>query len=276
MNTPRLFTVTDRRDEITATVTLELQPLDDQPLPVARPGQFNMLYSFGAGEVPISLSGSINASDSVRSADRYTHTLRAVGKTTEALARLQVGDQLGVRGPFGRGWPMDQLAGKKVVVIAGGLGLAPLKPLLEALLADITHYGHVQLFYGGKRPEELLYPESLIHWSEKIEVQLSVDQAGPDWRGHVGVITQLLASAEMDPDNTLAVICGPEIMMRFTIQALQKQGLPDTALYLSMERNMHCAVGHCGHCQWGPHFICKDGPVFCYADIAPWFFQREL
>lgn len=270
MNTPRIFTVVERRLEIPDTVTLEIQPTDGEPLPPFDPGQFNMLYHFGSGEVPISFSGATAQSD------RYIHTLRAVGKTTEALARLQVGDQLGVRGPFGRGWPLHKLAGKHVLVVAGGLGLAPLRPLVQELVAQPGDYAGVQLFYGGKRPQELLYRSQLSEWNNTIDVQLSVDRADADWTGHVGVITQLLSGSSPPAHNAVALVCGPEIMMRFSIQALQKLGLADSDIYLSMERNMHCAIGHCGHCQWGPNFICKDGPVFCFADINQWFYRREL
>lgn len=275
MNTPRIFQVIHRTEEIPATVTLEIQPCDGTPLVPFKPGQFNMLYQFGSGEVPISFSGALH-SGALQVCDRYIHTLRAVGKTTEALAKLRVGDQLGVRGPFGHGWPLDKLAGKHVLIVAGGLGMAPLRPLIEALLSQPEKYAGVQLFYGGKCPEELLFYRQLQSWREVIDVQLSADRADANWSGHIGVITQLLDAARPPIDNTVAVVCGPEIMMRFCIQTLQKLGLADADMYLSMERNMHCAIGHCGHCQRGPNFICKDGPVFCYEDIAPWFYRREL
>jgi NAD(P)H-flavin reductase len=270
MNPPRVFTVVARREEIPATVTLELQPVDGQPMTAFTPGQFNMLYAFGAGEVPISFSGS------AQTVDHYSHTLRVVGKTTEALARLRVGEQLGVRGPFGRGWPMAELLGKHMLIVAGGLGLAPLQPLIEQVAADPQHYAGAQLFYGGKRPEELLYPERLQDWRKTLDVNLSVDRASGDWHGHIGVITQLLATARYPVENSIALVCGPEIMMRFSVQELLKRGLPESAIYVSMERNMHCAIGHCGHCQWGPAFVCKDGPVFRYSDIAQWFYRRAL
>jgi len=171
---------------------------------------------------------------------------------------------------------MAELAGKHVLIVAGGLGLAPLQPLIETLVANPDDYASVQLFYGGKRPEELLFYSRIDRWREAIDIELSVDRAGPEWSGHIGVITQLLETADFPLDNTIAVVCGPEIMMRYSVQALQQKGLADSAIYLSMERNMHCATGHCGHCQWGPNFVCKDGPVFCFADIAQWFFRREL
>lgn len=270
MKTPRVFSVVDRRVEIPSTVTLDIQPLDDQPLSAFVPGQFNMLCGFGTGEVPISFSGEPD------NRGTYTHTVRAAGKATEALTQLQPGDQLGVRGPFGRGWPMHQLTGKHVVVVAGGLGLAPLQPLIEQLAANRDQFAGAQLFYGGKRPGELLYTSQLDIWRDNMEVQISVDSAETNWNGHIGVITQPLAAAKIPTTNTIALVCGPEIMMRFTLQTLQKKGVPDSAIFISMERNMHCAIGHCGHCQWGPNFICKDGPVFCYADIAQWFYRREL
>lgn len=270
MNTPRILQVHQRREEIPGTFTLQLRATDERPLPAFVPGQFNMLYNFGGGEVPISFSGS--AGDG----DRYIHTLRAVGKNTEALQRLQTGDQIGVRGPFGRGWPLQCLAGKQVLVIAGGLGLAPLRPLIYHLIDNRQQFAGVQLFYGDRHPQQLLYRQELQEWSDKILVNLSVDQAGPDWHGHVGVITSLLNNAAFPLDNSIALVCGPEIMLRFSVQALRAKGLPEASIYLSMERNMHCAIGHCGHCQWGPAFICKDGPVLRYADIEQWFYTREL
>lgn len=270
MNTPRTLTVLDRRVDNASTVTLQLGSGNDQALSAFQPGQFNMLYAFGCGEVPISFSGS--AVDS----DHYSHTVRAVGKTTEALSRLQPGDAVGMRGPFGRGWPMTQLAGKHVVIVAGGLGLAPLQPVIEALVQRRDQFASVQLFYGCRQPDELLYPQRYSDWAQAMDIELCVDRGDATWTGHVGVVTQLLARASLPASNCIALVCGPEIMMRFTIQALQKRQLPDSAIWLSMERNMHCATGHCGHCQWGPNFICKDGPVFCYAEIADWFYRREL
>ncbi|MCP5146216.1 MAG: FAD/NAD(P)-binding protein [Gammaproteobacteria bacterium] len=270
MNPPAIFTVLDRREEIPHTVTLRIQPAQGGTVTPFAPGQFNMLYGFGSGEVPISFSGA------TAEQGYYSHTLRAVGKSTEALARLQPGDQLGVRGPFGRGWPMDQLAGRHVLIIAGGLGLAPLQPLIEAIVAKPADYLGAQLFYGGRRPEELLYLARMAAWRDALNVELTVDMASRDWSGHVGVVTGPLASAKFPASNTVAVVCGPEIMMRFAVRTLQQRGLDDASIYLSMERNMHCALGHCGRCQWGPNFVCKDGPVFRYSDIAPWFHVREL
>lgn len=270
MNTPRLLTVIDRQQENPSTVTLQLGSGDTEPLPGFLPGQFNMLYAFGHGEVPISFSGSPLVTDS------YYHTLRAVGKTTQALADLQPGATLGVRGPFGRGWPVEQLDGKHVVIVAGGLGLAPLRPVIEQIVQRRDRLASAQLFYGGRQPRELLYADRYDEWSQALDLALCVDRADGPWPGHIGVVTQLLASAELPLQNSIALVCGPEIMMRFTLQALQKRGLADSAIWLSMERNMHCATGHCGHCQWGPRFVCRDGPVFCFADIADWFYLREV
>lgn len=270
MNTPRLLTVLDRREENASTVTLQLGAGDEQPLPAFMPGQFNMLYTFGRGEVPISFSGSpLNG-------DGYFHTLRAVGKKTDALAHLQPGDSVGVRGPFGRGWPMAQLEGKHIVIVAGGLGLAPLQPVIETLLQQRQRVASVQLFYGGRQPSELLYQHRYSDWSQAMDIELCVDRGDANWSGHIGVVTQLLANAPLPVQNAIALVCGPEIMMRFTLQALQKRHFDDTAIWLSMERNMHCATGHCGHCQWGPRFVCKDGPVFCLAEVSDWFNRREV
>ena len=270
MEVPDIFVVTERIQENSDTVTLAIAPINDQPLTPFTPGQFNMLYRFGVGEVPISFSGShLNLNN-------YHHTIRMIGKTTEGLAGLQVGQQLGVRGPFGRGWPMAEITGKQLLIIAGGIGLAPLQPIIEAAVQGSLGAREVQLFYGAKSPQALLFQNRLPAWRQHTTVQESVDSANSNWHGHIGVITQPLAKAQFNPANTLALICGPEIMMRFAIQTLQQLGLPERSIYLSMERNMHCAIGHCGHCQWGPHFICKDGPVFNFADIADWFYLREL
>jgi NAD(P)H-flavin reductase len=195
---------------------------------------------------------------------------------TQALARLRVGDTVGLRGPFGRGWPMQQIAGRSVIIVAGGLGLAPLRPLIYSLLLDQHAATNTRLFYGVKKPAEILFRDDMAQWSKNLAVQTTVDVADASWHGHVGTVISLLTPASVAPDNTIAFVCGPEVMMRFVVRELLKKQLPPAAIYLSMERNMQCATGHCGHCQWGPQFVCKDGPVFCYQDIQDWFHIREL
>jgi NAD(P)H-flavin reductase len=236
------------------------------------PGQFNMLYVFGIGEVPISISG-----DSAK-AEKLVHTVRAVGAATRALGSLKRGAQLGVRGPFGSCWPVEQAAGKDVLVVAGGIGLAPLRPVLYEALSKRQMFGRVGLLYGTRTPDDILYVKELQKWRERTDLQtlVTVDRAGQDWTGNVGVVTTLIAKAQFDPGNTVAMVCGPEVMMRFTIRELQKRGMGVNDIYISMERNMKCAVGFCGHCQFGPTFICKDGPVFRYDRIQHLLAIREI
>lgn len=222
------------------------------------PGQFNMLTAFGVGEVPISFSGD------PAKPERLIHTVRAVGPVSSALAALGPGQPVGLRGPFGAGWPMAETAGRDVVIIAGGLGLAPLRPVLYRLLAERSRYGRIVLLYGTRSPREILFRRELEGWRRRldIDIEVTVDHAGSDWHGHVGVVTTLIPRAAFDPLHAIALVCGPEVMMRFAIAALRNAGLADEAIYLSMERNMKCAVGFCGHCQFGPVLVCRDGPVF--------------
>jgi NAD(P)H-flavin reductase len=271
---PRPFRVRRITREIHDTVTLDIEPAAGAAAFSFAAGQFNMLYLFGLGEVPISIS-SDPAEPLV-----LAHTVRAVGPVTNALCRLRRGQVLGVRGPFGSGWPLLGAAGGDVVIVAGGIGLAPLRPVLYQLLAHRDQYGRIALLYGARTPADLLYERDLARWRGRFDVQIeaTVDaaEAGAAWRGHVGVVTTLIPRAEFDPAETTALICGPEVMMRFTIADLQKRGLPADRIYLSMERNMKCAIGLCGHCQFGPTFVCKDGPVFRYDRIGPLLKVREI
>ncbi|MFT5130455.1 MAG: NAD(P)H-flavin reductase [Rhodothermales bacterium] len=223
-----------------------------------------MLYVFGLGEVPISISGNPTCHDS------WTHTIRGVGAVTRGLDTLQEGDTLGLRGPFGSAWPVDDARGRDLIIMAGGIGLAPLRPALLAALADRQAFGRIILLYGARSPEDLLYVEQLHEWRARfdLDIWVTVDRAAGEWHGHVGVVTTLIPTLTFAPDNCLAMICGPEIMMRFCVQELQRRGVSDESIYVSMERNMKCAIGHCGHCQFGADFVCKDGPVFRYDQIA--------
>jgi NAD(P)H-flavin reductase len=269
---PASFRVADRVQETADTWTLDLQPRQEDALPDFAPGQFAMLYAFGVGEVPISVSGDLTARGSL------VHTIRAVGAVTSALCRTAPGQDVGVRGPFGSGWPMKAAEGGDVVVVAGGVGLAPLRPVVYHLLANRKRYGNVAILYGGRSPAELLYPEELEHWRSRfdIQVEVTVDGAPADWRGRVGMVTTLLPRADFDPADATALICGPEVMMRFTATALQERGLPRDRIHVLMERNMQCAIGLCGHCQLQHLFICKDGPVFPLDAIEPLLTVREL
>jgi NAD(P)H-flavin reductase len=254
------------------TFTLELEP------PVRAggfrflPGQFNMLYVFGVGEVPISISGNPT------NPQKLVHTTRAVGIVTRALRKLKRGDAAGVRGPFGSNWPTDRAVGGDVVIVAGGIGLAPLRPALYQILANRKNYGKVALIYGARTPDDLLYRKELERWRARldVEVKVTVDRAAGGWLGEVGVVTTLIPRAGFTPERALALVCGPEVMMRFTAMELLKRGVSAERIYLSMERNMKCAVGFCGHCQYGPMFICKDGPIFRYDVIQRLLGIREV
>lgn len=266
----RPYRIVRRIRETHDTFTLVLEPLNPGAVHTFAPGQFNMLYVFGVGEIPISISGD------PADPHRLVHTTRAVGTVTGAMSRLRPGDVLGVRGPYGTHWPLDQAVGKDVVIVAGGIGLAPLRPAIYQLLARRENFGKVVLLYGARTPEDLLYRRELQKWSAQldIDVLVTVDRATERWRGHVGVVTTLIPYAPFDAHDAVALVCGPEIMMRYTVATLQKRGMPDEAIYISMERNMKCAVGFCGHCQYGPFFICKDGPVFSY-DRVRWLFNKR-
>jgi NAD(P)H-flavin reductase len=222
-----------------------------------RPGQFNMLYFPGIGESAISVS-----SDSEESA-KLRHTVRTLGNVTRAMARLHPGDKLGVRGPYGTSWPVEEFRGRDLIVVAGGLGLAPLRPVIYHLIRHRSDYGRVTLLYGARTPTDLLYSGEYESWrASGMNVQVAVNVASTDWRGSIGTVMPLLATLQLDPTQTGVFICGPEVMMRFVAAAAVERGLPGGQVFVSLERNMNCAVGLCGHCQFGPAFVCKDGPVF--------------
>jgi NAD(P)H-flavin reductase len=267
---PEPFEVVAKRRDTVDTWTLELEPRSGQPLRFA-PGQFTMLSAGGAGEVPISISGDPDRPE------RLVHTVRAVGLATKAICDAEPGRVLGVRGSFGTGWPVADLEGEDVVIAAGGIGLAPLRPTLLQLITQRERYGRLVLLYGGRAPDQLLYMDELAEWSERgLEVLVTVDSAGPEWLGHVGVVTRLVRRAKLAPKATAAMLCGPELMMRFMVAALVDHGVPTDRIYASMERNMQCGIGHCGHCQLGPTLVCRDGPVYSWAELEPWLAIREL
>lgn len=268
---PRPHRVVSRRQELSDTWTLELEPADGGgSLAPFAPGQFAMLYAFGAGEVPISVSGGTDGGPLV-------HTVRAVGATTRAICAAQPGDQLGARGPFGNRWPLAAAEGGDVVIVSGGIGLAPLRPAIEHLAAKRDAYGAVSLLHGARSPDEMLYPEELERWrAAGIAVETTVDAAPTGWQGRVGLVTKLIPRASFDGASTTAMLCGPEVMMRYAAASLTERGVPDERIHVSMERNMKCAIGHCGHCQLAHQFICKDGPVFPYRLVGPLLGIREL
>ncbi|HEY4930037.1 MAG TPA: FAD/NAD(P)-binding protein [Terriglobales bacterium] len=269
---PTPYRIQRVKQETDDTFTLELVPADSAEGSSFAPGQFNMLYVYGVGEVPISISS--DPSD----APLIQHTTRVVGTVTKAMRLVKRGDMLGIRGPFGTHWPVEGVVGHDVVIVAGGIGLAPLRPALYRLMAQREKYRKIVLLYGTRTPEDILYRHELEHWRGKfdLEIQVTVDRAACTWRGNVGVVTTMIPRAPFDPSNTAAFICGPEVMMRFTAMELQKRGVATERTYLSMERNMKCGVGLCGHCQYGPVFTCKDGPVFSYDQIVALLGRAEV
>jgi NAD(P)H-flavin reductase len=267
---PAQFTLVAKRQDTADTWTLELEPPSSERSRFA-PGQFAMLSAFGSGEVPISFSGDPGDDG------RLLHTVRAVGLATKAICEVDPGQVLQVRGPFGRPWPVEEVVGADVLVLAGGIGLAPLRLAILALLADRSRYGRLTLLYGSRSPEQLLYPRELEEWSGRgLEVEVTVDSAGPEWLGHVGVVPRLVRRAELDPGATVAMLCGPEVMMRFAVAALLERGIGTERIYVSMERNMQCGIGLCGHCQLGPTLVCRDGPVYPWSELGRWLAIREL
>lgn len=269
---PNPFHIQRIQKETHDTFTMELIPANGNSILSFAPGQFNMLYVFGVGEVPISICGDPAKPETMM------HTIRAVGTVTKAIQKLKRGDIIGVRGPLGSHWPMEAAKGNDVVMVTGGIGLAPLRPALYQLISQREQYGKIVLLYGARTPDDLLYTHELEQWRGRfnIVVGITVDCAQENWRGNVGVVTTLIPKAQFDPLHTVAMICGPELMMRFTIMELQKCGVKNKNIYISMERNMKCGIGLCGHCQCGYTFVCKDGPVFCYECVRELLGKREI
>ncbi|MGO9820828.1 MAG: FAD/NAD(P)-binding protein [Solirubrobacteraceae bacterium] len=267
---PEPFVVRVRRQDTGDTWTLELEACSGDPFEFA-PGQFTMLCAGGSGEVPISISGDPDHPE------RLVHTVRAVGLATAAICAAEPGRVLGVRGPFGHAWPVEEAEGADVVIAAGGIGLAPLRPALLWMLARRERYGRLVLLYGGRAPDQLLYTADVRGWLDRgLESLATVDSAGPEWLGHVGVVTRLVGRAGLAGQGTIAMSCGPEVMMRFTAAALEEAGIEPDRLYVSAERNMQCGIGHCGHCQLGPSLVCRDGPVYRWSELKRWLTIREL
>ncbi len=234
-------------------------------------GQFNMLYVAGVGEIPISI---VSDPDRARELD---HTIRVVGRVSEVMGNLQEGDTLGIRGPFGHGWPLDEARGRDVLVVTGGLGCAPVAGAIEYIFRRREQYGSVKIMHGVKKPRDLLFRERFDAWRQHpdTEVLLASDVAGRTWHYHIGVVTELFDEVEMEPERSIVMMCGPEVMMRLAAEHMGRRGVPRERMYLSMERNMQCGIGLCGHCQIGPYFACKDGPVMRYDRIAP-FLGRDV
>jgi NAD(P)H-flavin reductase len=269
---PSFVTVSRVTKENHDTMTLSFARSEFPNQGAFQPGQFNMLYAFGAGEVPISISGDPDDSKT------FMHTIRAVGLATDALCAIKPGQQIGVRGPFGIGWPVQQARGRDVILMAGGLGLAPLRPVIYSLLNHRNDFGKVFILFGARSPEEIIFQKEIARWKARADIHFAatVDHSSPGWYERVGVVTTLLQDIKVDPKNTVAMLCGPEIMMRFGARDLLRMGVPAESLYVSLERNMKCGVGHCGHCQLGPLFLCKDGPVHRFDTVTKLMQQREL
>jgi NAD(P)H-flavin reductase len=293
--TPKFYRVREVRRELSDTVTLDIVPPDGSR-PACAPGQFNMLYVFGVGEIAISMSGDCTDES------RFVHTVRDVGAVSKAITALEAGAMIGVRGPFGTGWPVAEAEGSDVVIVAGGLGLAPLRPAIYHVLANRARYGRVAVLFGTSNPEDMLFRDELAEWRQNLDigfgvrrqlrgiaefaqhlhgdprmsVEVTVDHADTGWRGNVGVVPDLIPRAPFQPHDTVAFVCGPEVMMRYTAAALIDAGVAAERIHLSMERNMKCAIGLCGHCQFGPSFICKDGPVMRFDKIARILAVREI
>jgi NAD(P)H-flavin reductase len=264
---PVAYRVTARRQETADTATLTMEPVA-AAIGTPLPGQFSMVYAFGVGEVPISVSGRAGAAGIV-------HTLRSVGAVTKALHDAEVGQVLGVRGPFGTDWGVPAPAGAELVVVAGGIGLAPLRPVIEHALDNRERYRRVLVLVGARTPADLLYAASYDEWRERgADVRVTVDRADGSWRGRVGVVPGLIE--DIDPAGAVGFVCGPEVMMRFSARALLDCGLPAEAIRVSIERNMRCGIGLCGHCQLGPVLVCRDGPVGSYDRVAPLLDVKEL
>ncbi len=268
---PRPFRIDHVRREVKDVFSWHLKPLDGAPVHIA-PGQFNMLYAPGVGEVAISVSGDCG--------DRATlvHTIRAVGTVTKAMAALRAGAMVGVRGPFGSAWPIEAGFGQDVVVITGTVGLAPLRPLIHEVLKRRERYGKVILTYGSRGTEDILYESDLHTWRGRfdMEVNVTVHTAPAGYRGLVGSVADAVNRSSFEGANAVAFVCRSEALTLAAVRALQARGMTADRIYTTLERSMKCGIGFCGHCQFGPTFMCKDGPVYRFDTIERLFSIREL
>jgi anaerobic sulfite reductase subunit B len=266
---PARYVVTGRHAETYDTVTLMLRAVES-PIDPPRPGQFTMLYAFGVGEVPVSLSG-------FECGEVLVQTIRAVGAVTGALCAAAPGDMIGVRGPFGTDWQVSGASGRDVLIVAGGIGLAPLRSVVLTALDQRARYDRVVLLVGARSPDDLIFTRELETWRRRgADVRVTVDHGHDGWNGHVGLVTGLIENAIADPADTVAFVCGPEIMMRLSADMLVNCGVPASDIRVSLERNMRCGAALCGHCQLGPLLLCRDGPVVSYAEAAPLVSVKEL
>ncbi len=272
--TPVPYRVVGRRQELDDVVTLSLAPVSgpEGKASAFAHGQFNMLTAFGVGEVAISISSSPGA------VGPLDHTVRDVGAVTHALCAARTGSVIGVRGPYGRPWDLAGIEdAADVVVVAGGIGLAPLRGAVRDLAErPARRGGRVFVLVGARSPDQVLFPEDLEAWRDAgLHVGVTVDAGAPGWEGSVGVVTVLLPLAPFEPARTVALLCGPEIMMRFVGRQLVDLGVDPRRIRVSLERNMQCGVGLCGHCQLGPLLVCRDGPVVTYGGLADELFMER-
>lgn len=268
---PRPAVITARTEESPTIFTLETQFTDSLDTSTSfHPGQFNMLYHYGVGEVAISIASDPEDKAYLR------HTIRAVGRVTRALQTLKVGDEIGIRGPYGRGWPLLQAQHKNIVIITGGLGCAPAVSVINYILARRAQYGALTILQGVKHSQDFIFREKYAEWQRApdVTVHIAADSASPGWSYGMGHVTDMIQSLSLNPEETLAMMCGPEMMMRAAVWALTAKGMREEDIYLSMERNMECGTGLCGHCQYGGLFVCKDGPVFVYPEIKALFHEK--
>jgi sulfhydrogenase subunit gamma (sulfur reductase) len=266
---PRMAVIDSRTQESPTIFTLRLQYEDAEAQEAFEfmPGQFNMVTLLGLGEIPISI-----VNDPLDS-HFFDHTIRVVGRVSEGMAKLKPGDRVGIRGPFGRGWPLQEIKGKDVLLITGGLGCAPLVSVIRYLMRRREDYGHISILQGVKHADDLIWREQYDVWMKMrdVRVLLAADVVNNAWRGQQGLVTELIGQLTLRPHRSVALLCGPELMMLAAIANLREAGLADKHLWFSTERNMQCGIGQCGHCQIGPKYVCRDGPVFCYEELADFF-----
>jgi NAD(P)H-flavin reductase len=271
---PAAAQIVDMREENFNTRTIALRFVDEYVRQSYRfvPGQFNMVYVPGVGEAAISISSSPDQTETL------SHTIRMVGSVTRMIQRLGQGATVGLRGPFGRGWPLEAMEGKDVVIVAGGIGLAPLRPVLYWILQHRDRYRRVVLLYGCRTPEDRVFAGELEQWDKgrAIQVLVTVDNATGAWAGPVGVVTSLLRRIKVNAARTVVLVCGPKILNHVAAWSFLQLHVPPDHVYVSLERNMNCGFGRCGHCQYGGKFMCKDGPVFCFSEVADIFGKEEI
>ncbi|MCU7875866.1 MAG: FAD/NAD(P)-binding protein [Candidatus Thiodiazotropha sp. (ex Lucinoma borealis)] len=263
---PRVAVIDQRTQESSNIFTLRMQfeDSDAQETFSFSPGQFNMVTLFGVGEIAISI-----VNDPLDS-HFFDHTIRIVGRVSEGLSKLKPGDHVGIRGPFGRGWPLQEAQGRDVLLVTGGLGCAPLVSVIRYLMNRRDQFGHINILQGVKHANDLIWREQYEKWTQEkdVKVLLAADVATQGWQGQQGMVTELIDQLSLRIGRIIALLCGPELMMMAAIANLRSLGLPDNRIWFSMERNMQCGMGQCGHCQIGPKLVCRDGPVFCYSELA--------